>query len=264
MFGDDAVNSPIRWMGGKFRLRKTIINLLPKHVCYCEPFGGAGWILFEKAPSKVEVYNDINSELVNFFTVVRDNPEQFIRAFDYLLISREIFEKYKMLNLSGTSKINRAVRFYYLLHFSFGALMDNFLINPLGSPSKALENIDKVIRQVRERLVHTIIENRDFEKLINSYDRKETIFYCDPPYYGLTDYTSQGSKPFNKEDHKRLRDCLSKIKGKFLLSINDHPEIRDLYSGFNIKSVDIRYSICRSDKSTLSQELLISNYTGAN
>ena len=254
------MNSPIKWMGGKYRLRKTIVKMLPKHVCYCEPFGGAGWVLFEKPPSKVEVYNDINSELVNFFRVVRDKPEQLIRAFDYLLISREIFEKFKALNLLGVSEVKRAVRFYYLLHFSFSALMKNFLIMPLGNPPRVLKNIEQDIKQVKERLVNTIIEQRDFEKVINSYDRKETVFYCDPPYYGLADYSSQGSKPFSKDDHVRLRDCLSRIQGKFLLSINAHPEIYELYSDFYIEEVNVRYSVCIIDKSSISNELIISNF----
>jgi len=254
------LNSPIKWMGGKYRLRKTIASMIPKHLCYCEPFGGAGWILFEKQPSEVEVYNDINSELVNFFRVVKEKPDQFIQAFDYLLISREIFQKYKALNVVGTSDVNRAVRFYYLLHFSFGALMKDFMITPLKKPPMVLERVRDNITSVRDRLVNTIIENRDVEKIIFSYDRSSTFFYCDPPYYGLTDYTSQGSKPFSEEDHVRLKECLSKIQGKFLLSINDHPEIRELYSGFNINQVGVRYSVCRTDKSSLASELFISNY----
>lgn len=254
------MDSPIKWMGGKYKLRKTIVKMLPKHICYCEPFGGAGWVLFEKPPSRVEVYNDINSELVNFFRVARDKSEQLIRAFDYLLISREIFEKYKALNPIGASEVNRAVRFYYLLHFSFSALMKNFLIVPLGNPPKVLKNVGQDIQQVKERLVNTIIERRDFEQVINSYDRKETVFYCDPPYYGLTGYNSQGSKPFSKEDHVRLRDCLSRIQGKFLLSINAHPEIHELYSDFLIEEVNIRYSVCRTDKRSSSIELIISNF----
>lgn len=62
------------------------------------------------------------------------------------------------------------------------------------------------------------------------------------------------------DDHVRLRDCLSKIQGKFLLSINDHPEIRELYAGFNVKEVEVRYSVCRTDKSSMAKELIIGNY----
>ncbi|WP_088227766.1 DNA adenine methylase [Desulfosporosinus sp. FKB] len=254
------MNSPIKWMGGKYRLRKTIVKMIPDHICYCEPFGGAGWVLFEKSPSKVEVYNDINSELVNFFRVVKEKPEEFIQAFDYLLISREIFQKYKALNLSGTSDVKRAVRFYYLLHFSFGALMKGFMISPLKKPPMTLERVRESITSVKDRLINTIIEKRDVEKILSSYDRSSTFFYCDPPYYGLADYTGQGSKPFSKDDHVRLKECLAKIKGKFLLSINDHPEIRALYSGFNIKEIDVRYSVSRTNKSSFAKELFISNY----
>jgi DNA adenine methylase len=192
--------------------------------------------------------------------VVKDKPEEFIRAFDFLLISREIFSRFKALSLVGTSDVKRAVRFYYLLHFSFGAKMQSFIISPTASPPNALKSLEDKIRMTRERLINTIIEHRDFEQVIKSYDRTGTVFYCDPPYYGLTGYSSQGSMPFTKEDHIRLRDCLSNIQGKFLLSINDYPEIRELYAGFNFDEVDVKYSVCRTDNSTCSRELLISNY----
>lgn len=136
------MDSPIKWMGGKYRLRKTIIKMLPEHTCYCEVFGGAGWVLFGKQPSRVEVYNDINSELVNFFQVVKDKPEEFIRAFDLLLISREIFVRFKALSLVGTSDVKRAVRFYYILHFSFGAKMQSFIISPTANPPNVLKSLE--------------------------------------------------------------------------------------------------------------------------
>lgn len=254
------INSPIKWMGGKARLRKTILGMLPEHICYCEPFGGAGWVLFAKNHSEVEVYNDINGELVNFFKVVRDKPEEFIRAFDYLLISRELFQKFKALNVQRSSDVDRAVRFYYLVQFSFGALMKNFLITPLKRGPQTLKHLEEVIKVARMRLLDTIIENRDFEKVITSYDRASTCFYCDPPYYGLTDYKSQGSMVFSKDDHIRLRDTLASIHGKFLLSINDHPEIRMLYSGFYFTEVEVKYTVCKTDNTSRYPELIISNF----
>lgn len=253
-------NSPIKWMGGKYRLRNTIIEMLPSdHVCYVEVFGGAGWVLFAKSPSKVEVLNDINSELINFFKIVRDRMPEFIKAFEYLLVSRQIFEEYKVADPQKLNDIERAVRFYYLVHFSFGARMQSFIISPTGV-KYVLKTLDQEIRQARERLLNTIIENRDFEKLILSYDRPTTVFYCDPPYYGLTGYGSQGSGVFSVDDHIRLRDILTQIQGRYLLSINDHPDIRELYRGFNIEEVGVRYSVSRNNKSTLKRELLISNY----
>lgn len=255
-----SLNSPIKWMGGKFRLRNRIVEMLPKdHLCYVEVFGGAGWVLFAKLQSKIEVLNDVNGELINFFRVVKDKPDEFIHAFDYLLVSRQLFEECKRVDPTELNDIERAARFYYLIHFSFGARMQSFIISPT-SVKFALKTLGQEIKQTRARLLNTIIENRDFEKLILSYDRTTTLFYCDPPYYGLTGYNTQGSGPFTVEDHIRLRDVLAKIQGRYLLSINDHPDIRDLYKGFNIEEVSVRYSVSRKDKSTLKKELLISNY----
>ncbi|WP_434510109.1 DNA adenine methylase [Desulfitobacterium sp. AusDCA] len=254
------MNSPIKWMGGKFRLRKRIVGMLPQdHLCYVEVFGGAGWVLFSKNPSKVEVFNDINGELINFFKVIRNRPSEFIETCIYLLVSREIFDEYKNARLDSLSEVERAVRFYYLVHFSFGARMQSFIISPTGVKI-ALKTLEQEIKLTRERLLNTIIENRDFELLIKSYDRQSTLFYCDPPYYGLTGYRSQGSGNFTVEDHIRLRDALARTKGRFLLSINDHPDVRELYQGFNMVNVDVRYSVSRVDKSSLKKELLISNY----
>ncbi|MDR3602094.1 MAG: DNA adenine methylase [Desulfosporosinus sp.] len=160
----------------------------------------------------------------------------------------------------GTSEVKRAVRFYYILHFSFGAKMQSFIISPTEKPPNVLKSLEDKIRTTKERLQNTIIEHRDFGQVISSYDRLGTIFYCDPPYFSLSGYGSQGSKPFTKEDHVRLRDCLSGIQGKFLLSINDHPETKRLYAGFNIEEVKVKYSICKSDKGLIYKELLISNY----
>ncbi|AFM42981.1 DNA adenine methylase Dam [Desulfosporosinus acidiphilus SJ4] len=258
------MNSPIKWMGGKFRLRNRILEMLPQdHLCFVEVFGGAGWVLFAKSLSKIEVLNDVNGELINFFKVVRDKTQDFIRAFEYLLVSRQIFEEYKRANPQELDDIERAVRFYYLVHFSFGARMQSFIISPTGV-RLVLKTLEQEIKQTRERLLNTIIENRDFEKLILSYDRPSTLFYCDPPYYGLTGYSSQGSRVFTVEDHIRLRDVLSRLQGRYLLSINDHPDIRELYNGFNIEEVSLRYSVSRKDKSTLKKELLISNYYNSN
>jgi DNA adenine methylase len=257
------MNSPIKWMGGKYRLRKQIVNLIPEHICYCEAFGGAGWVLFEKDISKVEVYNDINGELVNFFKVIKNKSDEFIKAFDYILVSRDIFEEFKSINVSTLNDIDRAVRFYYLIHLSFGSRMKNFVINPTriaGQGKRVLENLEDDIKLVRKRLINTVIENRDFEQVINSYDRDTTFFYLDPPYYELTDYGSQGSSEFTTNDHVRLLHSLNNIQGKFLLSINDHPTVREMYRNYNIIGIDVKYSVCKTDNSTDCKELLIANY----
>ena len=86
------LNSPFKWVGGKSRLRKAIIPLIPAHTCYIEPFAGAAWVLFGKPPSSVEVINDIDQELINFFRVVKENPEELIGSFEWELVSRAEFD----------------------------------------------------------------------------------------------------------------------------------------------------------------------------
>ena len=96
-----GINSPLKWIGGKRLLTKTIIPLIPKHICYCEVFSGAAWVLFQKDPaiSKVEVLNDLDGELVNFYDVVKNNWRAFVRSFNYKLVSRQAFYRYRNAKL---------------------------------------------------------------------------------------------------------------------------------------------------------------------
>jgi len=114
------IPSPFKWAGGKSRLRQAIISRLPPHDCYVEVFGGAGWILFGKQPSKVEVFNDIDGEVVNFFRVVKTKPRQLIRSFRWELASRDEFERMRDLPTQGLSDVQRAHRFYYLIMAAWG------------------------------------------------------------------------------------------------------------------------------------------------
>src|SRR5216684_1901162 len=116
------LRSPLRWVGGKYRVREKIIAKFPPHVCYVELFSGAAWVLFGKPPgtSKSEVLNDLDGELVNFWRVVKHRPAEFTEAASWLLASRELFEEWRPLNGVG-GEISRAVRFYAVLRIAYGA-----------------------------------------------------------------------------------------------------------------------------------------------
>ena len=114
------INSPFKWVGGKSRLRKSIIELLPKHTCYAEPFAGAAWVLFGKTPSDVEIINDKDHDLINFFRVVREKPEELIAAFDWELVSRAEFNRLANLNPSELTDVQAAHRFYYIIMAGWG------------------------------------------------------------------------------------------------------------------------------------------------
>jgi len=109
------VNSPLRYVGGKSRISEKIIGMIPEHTTYCEVFAGAGWIFFKKEPSRYEVLNDLDSDLISFYRVLQNHLEEFLKQFKFLLTSREWFEDWKsQLDGRGLTDIQKAARYYYL------------------------------------------------------------------------------------------------------------------------------------------------------
>lgn len=113
--------SPLAWVGGKSKLTSTIIPLIPKHSCYVEVFAGAAWVLFRKEPSKVEVINDINGDLITLYRVIQNHLEEFVRYFKWALVSRDEWDRLQLVDESTLTDIQRAARFYYLVKNAFGA-----------------------------------------------------------------------------------------------------------------------------------------------
>jgi Site-specific DNA methylase len=223
---------PIPRMGGKSKLRKTIIEMIPEHTCYTELFFGAGWVYFGKNPSKVEVINDIDKELINLFKMIKYHAPEIERMLEYEFSGRDIFEEYKNHSIESPTEINRAVRFLYLISQSFAAKGKDY---GYGTTSKPKPQIfyKGVLADIKDRIRNTYVENLSFEKIIDKYDRENTFFFADPPYFDLTGYGNE----FGEKEHLILRDKLSSIKGKFLLTINDHEKVREWYRGFNFKEV---------------------------
>lgn len=253
------VKSPIRWQGGKFRLREQIIRRFPSHVVYAEVFGGGGWVLFGKERSKVEVFADINSELVNFFRVIQEEWEALAKRFEWALYARDEFQR--ILNRRDTPRdaVTRAYDFYYRVYSHFGGKYcdsDDWGYTR-SKPAYDMSRVKAKFKVAHERLSGVYIENRSFEEVIRRYDSPDTFFYCDPPYWGLSGYLYK----FAEKDHLRLRDMLSQIQGKFLLSINDHPQVREWYAPFQMEQLKTHYSIAKDAKGRKpTHELLISNY----
>lgn len=246
---------PINRMGGKSRLRKVIIDKIPEHICYVEPFFGAGWIYFGKEKSQVEVINDIDRELVNLFRMLKEHPGEVERLLQYEFVSRDKFKSYKECNIKELTEIQRAVRYLYIINNSFASKGVSFGYGALREPCQKIFIDD--FQEIRDRLKNTFIENKDALDIIKRYDRSTTFFFCDPPYLDVAGYGSV----FGEEEHTRLRDTLRKIQGKFLLTINDHPTIRELYKEFYIKEMSVPYSISKYKKARKGYaELLITNY----
>ena len=254
------MKSFLSYLGGKSLLTGKIIPLIPKHTCYCEVFAGAAWMLFKKPESEVEIINDINTDLVTLYRVVKHHLEAFIQYLKWILISRDEFKRFMIEEPESLTDIQRAVRFYYLLRNSYGAKVakQSFNINTTRPSGFNLLRIGEELSEVHYRLSRVYIENRPYNKIIERYDKPHTFFYLDPPYYGCEgDY---GPGIFSREDFRLLRDILEKVKGRFILSINDVPEIRTLFKGFKIEIVSTKYTAGGANRSKKVNELLIRNY----
>lgn len=251
------MNSFISWIGGKKLLRNKILEAFPGQETfsrYIEVFGGAGWVLFSRSKhAKMEVYNDVNGNLVNLYRCTKYHPEALQKELEFVLMSREqFFDAKEQTEVRGLTDIQRAARFYILIKESFGTDLQSFGVRP-----RNIENAIDYILTVSKRLNTVVIENQDFERILKTYDKKDALFYLDPPYYETEKYYPDRFMP---EDHVRLKEALGKIKGKFLLSYNDCEYIRALYSDYNIAEVERVHNLIQGKEKPRYKELLIKNY----
>lgn len=254
------IKSPLAgWMGGKWQLSKQIVPLIPEHECYAEPFAGAAWVLFRKPPSASEVINDINRDIVTLYRVLQHHLDEFIRYFRWVLVSRDEFERWLKVHPDTLTDIQRAARFYYLQKSCFAGriVAPTFGTATTRPPRLNLLRIEEELSAAHLRLARVYVENLPYRDLIASYDRPVSFFYVDPPYWGCEDY--YGKALFGREDFRSLAEQLKSIRGQFILSLNDVPDVRKIFSGFDIRSVQCTYSCSRSAPKR-ADEVLIANF----
>ncbi|EIJ5166972.1 DNA adenine methylase [Salmonella enterica] len=248
----------VPWIGGKRRLAKHILPLFPAHTCYVEPFCGAAAIYFLKAPSKIEVINDINGDLVNLYRVVKHHLEEFVRQFKWALVSRQIYKWLQATPEETLTDIQRAARFYYLQKQAFGGKVaeHSFGTSTTSPPRFNLLRIEEELSMAHLRLSRTLIEHLDWHQCIERYDRPHTLFYCDPPYWGTEGY----GVDFPMDNYTRMANLARRIKGKMVISVNDIPEMRHVFSRLQMHAVDIKYNLQTTGKASPKRELIISNF----
>ena len=197
--------------------------------------------------------------LVNLYRIVQHHFEEFVKQFKYMVISRKIFEILKRQDSFTLTDIHRAVKYFYLLKTSFSARLTGFGYGTNKRPSLNLLTLEETILEMHWRLARVIIENLDWRDCINRYDRSHTLFYLDPPYYQAKDYKYN----LKEEDFAALAAILGQIKGKFLLSLGDHPLMRKLFKSFKIEFLMTKYSTSKKEETRgkLKKELLINNFS---
>ncbi len=248
----------IPWLGGKRRLAKKILPLYPPHTCYAEPFAGGAALLFLKPPSKLEVINDIHGELVNLYRIVQNHPEELIRQFKWALSSRTLFKWETMKRPETLTDIQRAARFFYLQKLAFGGRVtgQSFGSATTAPPKLNLLRLEEDLSQAHLRLSGVLIENLPWQEVITRYDRAHTLFFCDPPYWKVAGY----GVDFPLDNYQQLAEFARTIKGKMIITLNDHPDMRELFAGFNIKTAAIHYSCGAEKKRKTSTEMIITHF----
>lgn len=231
----------IPWMGGKRRLAKHILPLIPDHTGYVEPFCGGAAIFFLKPPSETEVLNDLNSELVNLYRVVRHHLDEFMRQFRWALVSREMFNWAVDTPPATLTDIQRAARFFYLQKTAFGAKVSgrNFGTSAVSPPRLNLLRMEEDLSAAHLRLSRCTIEHLPWDDCVRRYDRPVTLFYLDPPYWKTAGY----GLDFGMEQYRMIADLALSMQGRMILSINDHPEMREVFAGMKRREVSINYSV---------------------
>lgn len=220
----------IRWAGGKGRQLKDLLPLIPLGHTYVEPFGGGASVLLNKQPSEVEVYNDLDSALVNLFEVVRDDStfDDFACRLEWTPYARGEFEKAVSEHAEHDDRVTRAVMFYTMLNQSISgkrlALRSEWSRSRYQNLGERWQMRQLKLGPIHQRIARVQIECRDALDILQEWDGPQTVFYCDPPYILETRKKQKYYAVEPGDDyHEQLVDVLLNVEGMVILSGYEHP-----------------------------------------
>ncbi len=251
------MRGPLCYIGGKNRIAQLIIKQIPLHRTYVEPFAGGAQVFFHKEPSKVEILNDLSDDIVNFFRVCQSHAPELVRQLKSMVAARRLFELLLNTPPASLTDVQRAARFFYLQRLAFAGLIAhrNFRIQVVQSAHWDQERLEQMISETARRLQNAQIEHLSYEEIIRRTDRPSTFFYLDPPYFGKALYQFN----LKEEDYISMAELLSQINGKFILSLNDVPKVRAIFSRFKMQPIELAYS-AQKKAGNRYKELLIKNF----
>lgn len=242
----EPVAPPASYIGGKKQLAQRLASIIEQipHATYAEVFVGMGGVFFRRrlAP-RSEVINDRSGDVTTLFRILQRHYPQFMETLKFQIASRREYERLARSDPSTLTDLERAGRFLYLQRLAFGGKVTgrSFGVDVSGGARFNVTRLGPVLEDVHERLAGVTIENLDWSDFLDRYDRPETLFYLDPPYFGNeTDY---GGGVFARGDFARLAERLGSIAGRFVLSLNDRPEVRGIFGAFRIVDVPLTYTI---------------------
>lgn len=262
----NRMKTPLTYYGGKQGLVNVILPFIPQHITYVEPFVGGGAIFWSKVPSKVEVINDYNRELINFYEICKNEFVELEKMVRISLHSRSLHSDaqviYKHPHLF--TRLQRAWAVWVLCNQSFSAKMDDawgYDKTGNSTTAKILNKRQSFTEDYAIRLQNVQIENTDALRIINSRDHDQAFHYCDPPYYNSDCGHYDG---YSADDYLALLKCLSEVRGKFLLSSYPSNELTEFTKTHNWSSLNLQRDVVVDNKGGKQRkkktEVLTANY----
>lgn len=234
------------WLGGKRNLARRICAIIDDIPCttYAEPFVGMGGIFLRRTRRpRAEVINDRGRDVANLFRILQRHYPQFLEVLRFQLTTRTEFERLVRVDPDTLTDLERAARFLYLQRTAFGGKVSgqNFGVDKARSGRFNLTTLEPMLEDLHSRLAGVVIECLDWSDFIPRYDATDTLFYLDPPYWGCED--DYGKAMFTRDDFVRMADVLGALRGRFILSLNDVPEVRVIFAAFDLVEVTTTYGI---------------------
>lgn len=254
------VSPPASYLGGKRQLAQRLASIIEQipHNLYAEPFVGMGGVFFRRRLiPKAEAINDISGDVVTLFRILQRHYPQLMETMKFQITSRKEFERLSSSDPDTLTDLERAARFLYLQRLAFGGKIRGrtFGVDTTGPARFNINRLGPVLEDVHERLAGVVIERLPWDSFIERYDTPSTLFYLDPPYYGCeTDY---GKEVFSRPDFDRIAARLQTIKGRFILSLNDRPEVREIFGAFRICDVPLTYTIAGGEGKPVSEVIIM-------
>ena len=250
------------YAGGRSYILKQIFSVMPPHKVYIEVFGGLAPVLLNKPRSRVEIYNDIDDRLVNMLIQIRDHPDEFIRFIESTPYSQSLHQRYLDIyfsrEFSGLSDLEKALITFYLIATSFnGAIGNGMRISLAVNEARRFKNRADKIKTISERLKYVTFTCMDYREIFSKWGDRNVLMFLDPPYIDVQQYYV---REWRLEDHIELAQRVKQLKCDWILVYNDHPLIRRLYQGYNVREVEeksMMESVEPGEKRRVKKYLLI-------
>jgi len=257
------LSPPLPWQGGKRHLAERLVTRIEQipHDIYAEVFFGMGGVFFRRRRRpRLEVINDLSRDVSTFFRVLQRHPDWLLGQLAWSLASRTEFDRLRAIDPAHLTDVERSARFYVLQRQAYSGKVHGRTFGVTTESRYDIQRQRRLLEAVHGRLAATVIECLPWHELLARYDRPGALFYLDPPYWGGED--DYGPGLFGRGDFQRMAEQLRGLKGRFILSLNDRPEVRRMFEGFALEAVTTTYTVGSVDRGADQAELIISDGKG--